>query len=130
MAAATSGDSGFFLGTDSAPHSRGAKECASGCAGVFSAPVALPLVAEIFEAADALDRLEQFTSVAGARFYGLPLNEGSIVLRREPWQVPLEYTGVVPFLAGHSLVWSVPEPLSPATETNRNAQEQMAEVAR
>ncbi len=106
--AATSGDSAFFLGTDSAPHSRGAKECASGCAGVFTASVALPVLAQVFEAAGALDRLEQFASVSGARFYNLPLNEGTLLLQRQPWQVPDEYQGIVPFLAGRHLDWSVP----------------------
>jgi dihydroorotase len=107
--AATSGDPAFFLGTDSAPHPRGSKECASGCAGVFTAPIALPVVAQVFEAADALDRLEQFTSVSGARFYDLPLNSGTIALERTPQEVPQEYQGVVPFLAGQRLGWSVSE---------------------
>ncbi|NJC85222.1 dihydroorotase [Planosporangium mesophilum] len=107
--AATSGDPAFFLGTDSAPHAREAKECASGCAGVFTAPVALPVLAQVFESAGALDRLERFTSVAGAHFYGLPLNEGVVTLRRERWRVPAEYHGVVPFLADRYLDWRVSE---------------------
>ena len=107
--AATSGDPAFFLGTDSAPHARSDKESASGCAGVFTAPVALPVLAQVFEEADALNRLEQFTSVSGARFYNLPLNEGTFFLQRLPQQVPQEYNGVVPFLAGQQLGWSVSE---------------------
>lgn len=111
--AATSGDPAFFLGTDSAPHTRANKECASGCAGVFTAPVALPVVAQIFEEADALDRLDQFTSVSGARFYNLPLNSGTVVLKRNPQRVPQEYNGVVPFLAGQQLGWSVSDENTP-----------------
>ena len=107
IVAATSGDPGFFLGTDSAPHPRQAKECAAGCAGVFTAPVVMPVLAQVFEAADALDRLEQFTSVSGARFYGLPLNEGTLELQRLPHIVPQDHHGVVPFLAGRQLEWSV-----------------------
>jgi dihydroorotase len=80
--AATSGDPRFFLGTDSAPHPRSAKECACGCAGIFNAPVALACLAQVFEAEGALDRLEAFTSEHGAAFYGLPLNNGTITLRR------------------------------------------------
>lgn len=84
VAAATGGDPRFFLGTDSAPHPRGAKEAACGCAGCFTAPRALPLYAQAFEDAGALDRLEAFASHHGADFYGLPRNEGTIVLQRRP----------------------------------------------
>jgi dihydroorotase len=106
----------FFLGTDSAPHARTAKECRSGCAGVYSAPVALPLLAEIFEREKHLDRLEAFVSEHGARFYGLPLNEGVITLKKEPWIVPDWWKdGVeqvpnyipVPFYAGREIAWRV-----------------------
>jgi dihydroorotase len=101
------GQTRFFLGTDSAPHDRSVKECACGAAGVFTAPLALPLLAEIFEQHGALDQLEAFTSVNGARFYGLPLNEGTLTLVREPWTVPDEYSGVVPLRAGKTLQWMV-----------------------
>jgi len=117
--AAVSGSPKFFAGTDSAPHIRMTKESACGCAGVFCAPVAMPVYAKIFEDAGALDRLEAFTSVNGANFYGLPLNEGTITLKREPWQVPESYPSpealdgihaandLVPFLAGQTLDWQV-----------------------
>jgi dihydroorotase len=97
----------FFLGTDSAPHLREDKECPSGCAGVYTAPVALGLVAEVFEAHDALGRLEAFTSERGARFYGVPLNEGQVTLRRGEWSVPADFAGVVPMRAGQTLAWQV-----------------------
>jgi dihydroorotase len=80
--AATSGDPRFFLGTDSAPHPVSAKECACGSAGIFSAPVALPCVAQVFDEEGALDRLEGFTSLHGARFYRLPPNSDRITLAR------------------------------------------------
>jgi dihydroorotase len=103
------GQTKFFLGTDSAPHNRGAKEHDCGAAGVFTAPLALPLLAGIFEQHGALDQLEAFTSVNGASFYGLPLNEGTLTLVREPWTVPDEYSGVVPLRAGKTLQWKVKE---------------------
>jgi dihydroorotase len=109
LAAATSGDSRFFLGTDSAPHERGTKETSCGCAGIYSAHAALELYAEVFEAADALPKLEGFASVAGAAFYGLQLNEGEVELRREDWQVPGSYPyaagALVPLRAGERLGW-------------------------
>ncbi len=80
--AATSGDARFFLGTDSAPHPREAKEAACGCAGIFTAPNAIACVAEVFERAGALDRLEGFTSLHGAAFYKVPPNEATLILRR------------------------------------------------
>jgi dihydroorotase len=107
VAAATSGDPRFFLGTDSAPHLRGAKECAQGCAGVFTAPVALPLLAELFDDRGVLDRLDDFCSGFGADFYGLPRNEGTVRLVREPWVVPDELAGIVPLRAGATLPWRV-----------------------
>ena len=82
LRAALSGDPKFFFGSDSAPHTIATKECASGCAGVFSAPVALQTIAEIFDEADQLDRLEAFTSFYGADFYGLSHNTGKVVLER------------------------------------------------
>lgn len=105
--AAISGNPKFFLGTDSAPHLIGAKECAEGCAGVFTAPVAMPLLATVFEMNHALDRLEDFTARFGAEFYGLPLNEGTLMLTKELWYVPQEYWGVRPFFAGLPLGWRV-----------------------
>ena len=107
--AATSGNPRFFLGTDSAPHQKHEKESACGCAGIFSAPTALESYAQTFEEEGALDRLEAFASAFGPRFYGLPLNQGTAVLRRKPQDVP-ELMGndnvrVVPFHAGETLAW-------------------------
>jgi dihydroorotase len=82
--AATSGEAAFFLGTDSAPHPVGAKESACGCAGIFTAPDALPLYAQIFADAGKLDRLEGFASLHGAAFYGLPVNQGKVTLVEQP----------------------------------------------
>ena len=103
--AATSGSAKFFLGTDSAPHSREAKESSCGCAGIFNAPFALESYATVFEEEGALDHLEAFASDNGARFYGLPLNEGTITLERAEIEVPAEIGGVVPFHAGETLRW-------------------------
>ena len=103
--AATSGSAKFFLGTDSAPHVRGAKESACGCAGIFNAPFALESYAAVFDEEGALDRFEAFASEHGARFYGLPLNEGTITLERSEQVVPGEIDGVVPFQAGATLGW-------------------------
>jgi dihydroorotase len=107
--AATSGSPKFFLGTDSAPHARHTKECACGCAGIYTAHAAIELYAEAFEAADALDRLEGFASLFGPAFYGLPVNVERINLVREPWPVP-ESLGfgadsVIPLRAGESVAW-------------------------
>jgi dihydroorotase len=111
VAAATSGNPKFFLGTDSAPHPRSAKEDACGCAGCYSAPIALPLYAEAFEDAKALDRLEDFASVNGAAFYKLPRNGDSIELVREPWEVPRTLPfgddTIVPLRAGQVVQWRV-----------------------
>ena len=103
--AATSGSAKFFLGTDTAPHARQAKESACGCAGIFNAPYALESYIEVFEDEGALDRLEGFASEHGARFYGLPLNEGSLTLERVEQQVPDTVGGLVPFHAGEMLRW-------------------------
>jgi dihydroorotase len=103
--AATSGSRKFFLGTDSAPHVRGAKESACGCAGIFNAPFALESYARVFDEEGALDRFEAFASEHGARFYGLPLNEGTVTLERGEHRVPDEIDGVVPFQAGETLGW-------------------------
>ena len=113
VAAATSGNPKFFLGTDSAPHARAAKENACGCAGCYSAPVALPLYAEVFEDAGALDRLEAFASVNGAAFYGLPRNADKVTLVREAWRVPdalpFDDGTIVPLRAGEEVRWRVAE---------------------
>jgi dihydroorotase len=103
--AATSGSPQFFLGTDSAPHPRAAKESACGCAGIFNAPFALESYAAVFEEEGALDQFEAFASENGPRFYGLPLNEGTVTLERAEAQVPEEIAGVVPFHAREVLRW-------------------------
>jgi len=103
--AATSGSAKFFLGTDSAPHSREAKESACGCAGIFNASFALEAYATVFEEEGALDKLGAFASLNGPRFYGLPPNEGTITLERAEVTVPEEIEGMVPFLAGQTLRW-------------------------
>jgi dihydroorotase len=103
--AATSGSAKFFLGTDSAPHSREAKESACGCAGIFNAPFALEAYATVFEEEGALGHLEAFAAMSGPDFYGLPLNEGTITLERAEVTVPDEIDGIVPFLAGQTLSW-------------------------
>ena len=107
--AVTSGNPKFFLGTDSAPHARDAKQNACGCAGCYSAPLALPLYAEAFEDAGALDRLEGFASRHGAAFYGLPVNEDYVTLVREDWRVPDELPfgdeTIVPLRAGQHMRW-------------------------
>jgi len=106
-----SGDPRFFLGTDSAPHARSAKEAACGCAGVFSAPAAIELYAEAFEAIGALGRLEGFASEFGADFYDLPRNEERITLIRESWEVPACYPFgkelIVPLRAGERIAWRI-----------------------
>jgi dihydroorotase len=103
--AATSGSPQVFLGTDSAPHAREAKESACGCAGIFNAPFALESYAAVFEEEDALDRFEAFASLNGAAFYGLPPNETSVTLARTDTQVPDDVEGLVPFHAGETLRW-------------------------
>lgn len=109
--AAVSGDPKFFLGTDSAPHPQAEKESACGCAGIYSAPVALESYARVFEEEGQLDRLEAFAGEHGARFYGIPLNEGSVTLERVEHRVPDVIRGrgqtVVPFAAGENLGWRV-----------------------
>jgi dihydroorotase len=105
--AATSGSPKFFLGTDSAPHARSAKESACGCAGIFNAPFALESYARVFDEQDALDRFEAFASGNGPRFYGLPLNDGTITLERGECEVPHEIGGLVPFHAGDTLRWKL-----------------------
>jgi dihydroorotase len=105
LAAATSGSPRFFLGTDSAPHPRTEKESACGCAGCYTAPLALPMYAQAFEEAGALDRLEGFASFHGADFYGLPRNGGTVSLVRAAG--PAQADGVFLPLTPHVLEWSV-----------------------
>lgn len=109
LQAATSGNPKFFYGGDSAPHLKKNKECSHGCAGVFNAPVALPLLAQIFEERNALDCLGYFVSRSGAKFYGLVPSCEPITLVKEDWVVPGEYDGIVPFMAGKTLHWKVAE---------------------
>ena len=107
--AATSGSLKFFLGTDSAPHTVEKKESACGCAGIFNAPFALETYATVFEEEGALDAFEAFASRNGPRFYGLPLNEGTITLEKAPVEVPATIaaagSALVPFMAGETLRW-------------------------
>jgi dihydroorotase len=109
--AAISGNPKFFLGTDSAPHARDAKEAACGCAGIYTAHAALELYAVAFEEAGALDRLEAFACRFGAQFYGLPRNAGTVTLERRDWTVPesLPFGAerLVPLRAGETLPWKI-----------------------
>ncbi|HLF98200.1 MAG TPA: dihydroorotase [Methylococcaceae bacterium] len=111
LEAATRGNPKFFLGTDSAPHPRHAKECASGCAGCYTAHAAMELYAQAFESAGALERLDAFASRHGADFFRLPRNEGQIELRREAWSVPetlaIGEDVLIPLRAGETLSWRV-----------------------
>ena len=107
--AATSGSPKYFLGTDSAPHEKGTKEAACGCAGVYTSHAAMEFYAMAFESVGALDRLEGFASHHGAKFYGLPLNEGYVKLIKNPQKIVDQYSYpggvVVPFKAGETLDW-------------------------
>ncbi|RHW16836.1 dihydroorotase [Sphingomonas gilva] len=107
--AATSGSAKFFLGTDSAPHAVERKETACGCAGIYNAAFALESYVSVFEEEGALDKFEAFASENGPRFYGLPLNEGTITLERGdtkvPEAIPAAGTAIVPFHAGETLRW-------------------------
>jgi dihydroorotase len=111
VAAATSGNPKFFLGTDSAPHAKTAKEATCGCAGMYTALAAIELYAEAFEQANALEKLEAFASFYGADFYGLPRNTDKITLVKESWTVPemLEFGGeeLVPLRAGDKIGWKI-----------------------
>lgn len=108
---ATSGNPRFFLGTDSAPHYKGAKESACGCAGCYTAWHAMPLYAEVFDQANALDRLEAFASHFGPDFYNLPRNTGKLILKRQAQIIPDEFpvgdSTVVPLRAGENLAWTI-----------------------
>ena len=109
VAAATSGNPRFFLGTDSAPHDKQKKEASCGCAGVFSAHAAIELYAEAFDRENKIERLESFASHFGADFYGLPRNVDKITLEKNAWKVPSSYSfsdsEVIPFFAGQKLAW-------------------------
>ncbi|MBT3276456.1 dihydroorotase [Candidatus Thioglobus sp.] len=109
--AATSGNPKFFLGTDSAPHAKDAKESACGCAGILSAHCAIELYATAFESQNALDKLEGFASMYGPDFYGLPRNTRTITLSKQDWAVPESYeyadSTIVPFMAGQTLTWKL-----------------------
>ncbi len=113
IAAATGGNPRYFLGTDSAPHERGAKEGACGCAGMFTAHAGIELYAEVFAAAGKLDRLEAFSSRFGAQFYGLPPHRATITLIDSPWVAPPSYEfgggAVVPYRAGEAIGWRLAE---------------------
>jgi dihydroorotase len=109
--AATSGSPRFFLGTDSAPHPKGLKEHACGCAGCYTALHAMELYAEVFEAVNALDKLEAFASFFGPDFYRLPRNTEQVMLQKREWVIPNELTlgdtVLVPLDAGRSLAWKM-----------------------
>ncbi|WP_217629958.1 dihydroorotase [Thiothrix caldifontis] len=109
VAAATSGNPKFFLGTDSAPHLRHDKESSCGCAGIYSAHAALELYAEVFEQAGALDKLEAFASFHGSDFYGLPRNQEQVTLVKQPWTVPAALNAgdhaLIPLRAGETVGW-------------------------
>jgi len=109
LEAVAGGTPRIFLGTDSAPHARHTKECAAGCAGIFSAHAALELYAEAFAAAGALEKLEAFAAFHGADFYGLPRNGTTVTLLGEPWSVPGHYPFgddvLVPLRAGERIAW-------------------------
>ena len=110
--AVRSGSPKFFLGTDSAPHLQHRKETDCGCAGCYSAWSAIELYTQVFDDLDALDRLENFASVYGPKFYNLPVNEDSLTLIEDPWQIPSSITlpsneHIVPFYAGQTVNWQI-----------------------
>ncbi len=109
VAAAISGSPKFFLGTDSAPHAKSAKEATCGCAGIYTSHAGIELYAEVFDQANALDKLEAFASFHGADFYGLPRNTDTITLAKESWKVPdslsLDGDELIPLRAGESISW-------------------------
>lgn len=105
------GSNKFFLGTDSAPHTRHAKESACGCAGIFTAHAAIEMYASVFEQLDALDKLEAFASFHGPDFYGLPRNQGKITLQKTSWTIPEQYPlgneQLIPLMAGETIGWKL-----------------------
>jgi dihydroorotase len=105
--AAISGNAKFFLGTDSAPHLTHLKESACGCAGCYTAFGAMELYAEIFEQANALDKLESFASFYGADFYRIARNTGTITLQKQAWTIPALYGEITPLKAGEELTWKI-----------------------
>lgn len=109
--AAISGNPKFFLGTDSAPHPQEKKESACGCAGIYSAHAAIAFYAEIFEKYDALDKLENFSSIFGAQFYQLPINQNKITLIKMPWKIPEKlsfgHSYLIPMQAGEMVSWQI-----------------------
>lgn len=111
VSAATSGSAKFFLGTDSAPHAKGLKEHACGCAGCYTAFHAMELYTQAFDAVGALDKLEAFSSFHGPAFYGLPHNSGTITLKRETWTLPTELplgdASIVPLNGGETIGWKL-----------------------
>ncbi len=111
VAAATSGSHKFFLGTDSAPHAKGLKEHACGCAGCYTALHAMELYAQAFDQAGALDKLEGFASLHGPAFYGLPPNGSSVTLKRTGWTIPAELpfgdSTIVPLNGGEAMAWKL-----------------------
>ena len=111
LEAALSGNSKFFLGTDSAPHLKNQKESACGCAGVYSAPYAMPMYAQIFEQNNALEKLEPFASFYGADFYKLPRNNAKLKLIKEKnyvsQSIKINDREVIPYLAGCELDWQI-----------------------
>jgi dihydroorotase len=110
LLAATSDDR-FFFGSDSAPHLRTDKECAHGCAGIFTAPVAIPTLVQIFSGLGNLENLRPFLCWNGAKFYGGELaREHSLTLVKQPWIVPDTIAGIVPFMAGQTMEWQVVQP--------------------
>lgn len=125
LRAATSGSPKFFLGTDSAPHLRQSKEASLGCAGCFTAPIAMALYAQAFEQAGALDKLEAFASFHGADFYRLPRNRETVTLEHTVWTVPEVYAGeageIVPLCAGKTLRWRLVHNASDSFSNSSNS---------
>ena len=111
ISAATGGSGKFFLGTDSAPHAQHRKESACGCAGAYTAPHAIAMYAQVFEQAGAIDQLEDFASVFGPTFYGLPINSDTVTLIKKPQPVPSHFNmageKLIPLMADQSLQWQV-----------------------
>jgi len=105
--AATSGNPKFFFGSDSAPHPLEKKLAAPPAAGIFSAPTAIPHVFSVFYEEGTENRFGDFTAKFGSQFYRLPINQAKITIQKEPWIVPKDYDGVIPFLAGQELTWKV-----------------------